>query len=78
MRHPTKTTEARKLSNMIPALLLLAAVTACAQLHTRSTPKTETETAPDFSLPGADGTVFTLDKLLEKGPAVVVFYRGYW
>jgi len=34
--------------------------------------------APDFSLPDARGGTVTLSSLLEKGPAVVTFYRGGW
>jgi hypothetical protein len=34
--------------------------------------------APDFSLPDTTGTVVTLAGLTAHGPAVLVFYRGYW
>ncbi len=34
--------------------------------------------APDFSLPGADGQIYHLAELREKGPVVAVFYRGGW
>jgi cytochrome oxidase Cu insertion factor (SCO1/SenC/PrrC family) len=33
--------------------------------------------APDFTLPDQDGKPFTLSSL-RGGPAVVIFYRGYW
>ncbi|MBY0450073.1 MAG: AhpC/TSA family protein [Cyanobacteria bacterium] len=36
------------------------------------------DTAPSFSLPSATGQTITLESLLYKGPAVVVFYRGGW
>lgn len=36
------------------------------------------ETAPDFTLPGAQGEPVRLYGLLREGPAVVVFYRGGW
>lgn len=44
------------------------------------------QVAPDFTLPGKDGSPVTLSKLLETGPGgvgkangvVLVFYRGYW
>lgn len=34
--------------------------------------------APDFNLPDAHGDSVSLSKLLQKGPAVLVFYRGSW
>ena len=34
--------------------------------------------AADFSLPDAAGTTVTLAGLTAHGPAVLVFYRGYW
>ncbi len=36
------------------------------------------DTAPDFMLPGADGQDISLSGLLEKGPVILVFYRGEW
>ena len=47
-------------------------------LKTRTPPPALKATAPAFSLPDHTGTTVTLASLLEKGPAVVVFYRGYW
>lgn len=35
-------------------------------------------TAPDFTLPDAQGHPVTLAKLLAKGPVVLTFYRGGW
>ncbi|MBK7399595.1 MAG: hypothetical protein IPJ34_25890 [Myxococcales bacterium] len=34
--------------------------------------------APAFSLPDQNGTPTTLAGLLANGPAVLVFYRGFW
>jgi hypothetical protein len=34
--------------------------------------------AADFSLPDATGKTVTLAGLTARGPAVLVFYRGYW
>jgi hypothetical protein len=34
--------------------------------------------APDFELPNAVGSPVRLSSLLERGPAVVTFYRGGW
>ncbi len=39
----------------------------------------EAETAPDFSLPAADGREVALDQLLSENRYVVlVFYRGFF
>ena len=65
--------------NVSTAVVLAVAflLTSCA-LHTR-TPTIEVgQPAPDFSLPDPDGTIWTLSELVADGPAVVVFYRGYW
>jgi len=35
-------------------------------------------TAPDFTLPSADGTAVRLADLLATGPVVLTFYRGGW
>lgn len=57
----------------------LALTVACGWiLHTRTPPKSERQTAPGFSLPDQQGRVVTLDDVTATGPAVVVFYRGYW
>lgn len=34
--------------------------------------------APEFSLPDADGKIFSSEGLLKNGPLVVSFYRGKW
>lgn len=34
--------------------------------------------AADFSLRDQNGATVTLDGLLARGPAVLVFYRGFW
>lgn len=36
------------------------------------------DTAPDFTLPAADGGTVRLSTLLESGPVVLTFYRGAW
>ncbi len=58
-------------------VLTLVAVSGCA-LHTRTEPLKVGDVAPDFALPGADGKDYKLATLLADGPAVVLFYRGYW
>ena len=35
-------------------------------------------TVPRFSLPSATGETVEITQLLEKGPVVLVFYRGGW
>jgi peroxiredoxin len=57
-----------------------------AQVQTRpDSPSAEAEKralkvglAPSFSLPGRDGGRVSLASLLDKGPVVLVFYRGAW
>jgi hypothetical protein len=34
--------------------------------------------AQDFSLADTDGTVVSLSAVLERTPAIIVFYRGDW
>ncbi|MDA0272501.1 MAG: redoxin domain-containing protein [Proteobacteria bacterium] len=36
------------------------------------------EKAPDFSLPVSGGGTFNLQSAADKGPVVIVFYRGHW
>jgi AhpC/TSA family protein len=36
------------------------------------------QTAPDFTLPNADGRPISLKELLARGPLVLSFYRGRW
>lgn len=38
----------------------------------------EGTTAPDFALPDQNGTLRRLSALLQRGPVVLVFYRGGW
>jgi AhpC/TSA family len=40
--------------------------------------KHEGDDAPNFSLRNVRGETVKLTKLLERGPAVVTFYRGGW
>ncbi len=41
-------------------------------------PGVVTATAADFTLPDATGKPVALASLLTRGPAVLVFYRGFW
>jgi peroxiredoxin len=36
------------------------------------------DTFPEFSLPDEKGQATSLGSLLEKGPLLLVFYRGPW
>ncbi len=56
----------------------LVIVSCFRNLETREPSIELKEAAPDFSLPTHDDQKVNLDLLLAKGPAVVVFYRGYW
>jgi len=63
----------------IVAIGTIVTVVACNwRLHTRTPPVLRTQKAPGFSLPDAASNTVTLDTLTATGPAVVVFYRGYW
>ncbi len=51
---------------------------AACRLHTEQPPVAAEARAPDFGLPAHDGRTVTLEELLARGPAVLVFYRGHW
>ena len=36
------------------------------------------DTAPDFRLPTGDGNMIESEALRQKGPLVILFYRGKW
>lgn len=78
---------ARRESVSLRGLVMVAAVlgVACAvpvagcRLHTEGGgPVAEQARAPDFGLPAHDGRTVTLDELVARGPAIVVFHRGHW
>jgi len=48
------------------------------RLETRATPLSLDELAPAFALESHEGEHVTLNGLLSRGPAVIVFYRGHW
>ena len=58
--------------------LLLPLLGACARLVPRRAGPPAQAKAPGFELPGHDGKRYALAKLIERKPAVVVFYRGFW
>jgi hypothetical protein len=59
--------------------LAVALAVACNwRLETRTPALEGNKVAPDFSLATHKGDTVTLDDLVANGPAVVVFYRGFW
>ncbi|MEM9454592.1 MAG: hypothetical protein AAGF11_10465 [Myxococcota bacterium] len=62
---------------MATAATLATAAPGC-RLETQSAPATAEATAPGFSLATHDGRTVSLDELVARGPAILVFYRGYW
>ena len=69
-------------ASLLVAAIALAGVPSSAaggrQATSRTTPLGVGDRAPDFTLESHTGGTITLSKTLERGPAVVVFYRGYW
>jgi cytochrome oxidase Cu insertion factor (SCO1/SenC/PrrC family) len=59
-------------------LALCASVAGCRKLETRSPSIERAAVAPDFELVDTEGRKHSLDQLVANGPAVVVFYRGFW
>lgn len=47
-------------------------------LSTRGPTVPQGAVAPDFTLRSHDGRMVSLDDLVARGPAVLVFYRGFW
>lgn len=45
---------------------------------TRTPALTAAAKAPAFSLPDQTGKTWSLADLTARGPALLVFYRGYW
>lgn len=72
----------RKLIVGISALAALGGLISTAScllsVSTRTPPIAEQAKAPEFSLPDQRGQTQSLNGLVAKGPALVVFYRGYW
>ncbi len=63
-------------SLLVFALSALGLATGC--LRTRGPSVAMSAPAPDFTLRSHDGKDVSLTSLLRDGPAVLVFYRGYW
>jgi hypothetical protein len=62
---------------LVSAGLVLATASGC-RLHTEAAPVAEQARAPELELLAHDGRTVSLDQLLARGPAVLVFYRGHW
>ncbi|MCA9653025.1 MAG: redoxin domain-containing protein [Myxococcales bacterium] len=62
----------------LAGVLGLALGAAACRLQTEAPPAAVERTAPDFSLTAHDGSSVSLARLLERGPAILVFYRGHW
>jgi cytochrome oxidase Cu insertion factor (SCO1/SenC/PrrC family) len=63
----------------VVAVLAVGATQSCGGGTTaHSTAMPENALAPAFVLPDHTGKKVSLEKLLERGPVVVVFYRGFW
>jgi hypothetical protein len=58
------------------AIALAIGLAGC--LHTRGPSVALDAPAPDFKLKSSDGRDVELKGLIADGPAVVVFYRGFW
>jgi hypothetical protein len=59
-------------------LVVIAALSSGCALHTRTTTISVGDKAPDFKLSDQTGTLWTLTDMISDGPAIVMFYRGYW
>lgn len=69
------------LKDRVPGDILETMLGATAELRTsgiQDNALREGSLAPDFVLPGADGSAVRLSELLRNGPALLVFYRGAW
>jgi len=75
------------MTRMLP-IALLAVLAACDTAPTiaQSAPEAQAlkeggsagARAPAFSATDHSGEEVSLDAILEKGPAIVLFYRGHW
>lgn len=67
-----------RVSRRVCLYLPLVLATGCATLVPRSEGPAQRAKAPEFTLTGHDGKSYSLAGLTKRGPAVVVFYRGFW
>jgi peroxiredoxin len=70
------------MKNLIIILLLLFATSGVKSQEIKSVEQANGlstgQKAPVFSALDADSTTFQLQKALENGPVVLIFYRGFW
>jgi hypothetical protein len=59
-------------------LFALSLVVSCGKLTPRSKGPPARASAPAFTLAAHTGEQVSLADLTKSGPAVLVFYRGYW
>lgn len=83
--HRTTSSKRRRSLGSLRALLvgamaagLLLAACGWWTLETRTAAVATRQTAPAFELADHRGESVSLDSLLARGPAVVIFYRGHW
>lgn len=83
--HQTASSEHRRSLGLMRVLLvgvmtasLLLAACGWWTLETRSPAVATRQTAPAFELTDHRAKTVSLDSLLARGPAVVIFYRGHW
>ena len=68
----------KKITLLFPFLLMLASL-AFAQAETVYPEGLKVgDTAPDFSAKDQEGKTINLKKVLQKGPVIMLFYRGQW
>lgn len=59
-------------------LLLALACTMGCRIDVRDSGAVPKDRAPDFALVAHTGETWQLSSALQRGPVVVVFYRGHW
>lgn len=63
---------------VLAVLGVVAAALVYKPLHRRAGTVVAAGLAPDFALTDANGASVSLASLTARGPAVLVFYRGFW
>jgi len=67
----------RRLFLTLVSAIVLTQALGC-RLEPRAAGPEKEAVAPSFDLPDHRGRSASLDRLRADGPAVVVFYRGFW
>ena len=75
--HMTKT-QLSKISVLAVIAGALVTTSCLPKLDTRTPPVEAAALAPVFELTDTSGATHRLSDLVADGPAVIVFYRGYW